>query len=69
MCPLEIYTHKFHSAEAAYQYRKAIFLNNFSNASEVIASKDSWNAMEIGNKIKGSGDWNNFKEQAMEEVL
>ena len=38
MCPINIYTHKFHSTEAAYQYRKAIFANEFKQAENILTT-------------------------------
>ena len=69
MHPISIYTHEFHSPEGAHQYRHAVFENDFEKAEEILLSKDSWEAMKIGDKITKGEGWYNIKESTMSEII
>ena len=67
-CKINIYTHKFNSSEACFQYRKAIYNNEFQKAENILYAKTSNDAMDIGNSIPDTEGWDMIKDTVMKEI-
>ena len=66
---LNLYTHVFYYAETAYQWRSAIFAQDFDTAEKIMNSKDGYEAKEVGKKIEKPPGWYELKESVMAEIL
>jgi predicted NAD-dependent protein-ADP-ribosyltransferase YbiA (DUF1768 family) len=65
---IDMYCQRFYSTEAAYQYRGAIFSNNFEKAGEILDAKSAREAMELDNQVTKPKGWHDQKETEMKKV-
>ena len=67
---LHIFTHVFYNSETAYQWRKAVYSENFAAAEEILNSTDGYDAKAIADsKIQIREGWEDIKEEVMSEIL
>ena len=67
---LRIFTHVFYYSETAYQWRKAVYSDDFAAAEEILNSADGYEAKAIADsKIQVREGWEDIKEEVMSEIL
>ena len=69
MCQIKIFSQTFTSSEAAYQYRKAIFHDDFNTADNILRAPSSEYAMKGGKEIKTNKLWDEHRDEFMERIL
>lgn len=67
--PLTLFGHNFTSAEAAYQWRKAMHYEKFGIAADIQAAPNGRSAMNISTSIETEKTWEEKKLSVMKEVL
>ena len=66
---IEIYSQRFKSSEAAYQYCAAMYSRDFDSANKILKAASGKKAMEIGSGMKKPKDWHANKEGEMRKIL
>ena len=66
---LKLFTHVFYYAETAYQWRSAVYADDFESAEKILNSKDGYEAKDLGSKINKPQGWYDMKEGVMAEIL
>ena len=69
MFPLSLWNMSFGSTEQAYQYRKALEMSQHQTAHEIRTAKTSFDAMDIGRRVKTDERWKNMKVSIMYQLL
>ena len=66
---LNLFTHTFYYAESAYQWRAAVYADDFVSAEKILKAKDGCEAKSIGDEINKPTGWYDIKESVMEVIL
>ena len=68
-CEISLYDKQFMSAEAAYQYRKALQYHDWDRAEDILNCKRAVEAKRLGDDISTDQQWWDIRQSVMMEVI